>query len=98
MFAPHVVIRRRLAPLDAAEQRRHKLRNLLQSVVLGGMVGLLAFCGWLLFGPDGVVGMGLGAALALAFAPRISPQMVLRLYRARAAEEQRLAQASPRFG
>jgi heat shock protein HtpX len=75
---------RRLAPLDAAERRRHKLRNVLQSaLLLGGMVGLLAACGWLLFGPDGLVGMALGAALALIFGPRVSPQMVLRLYAAR---------------
>jgi len=73
-----------LAPLDPAQQRRHKLRNLVQSVILlGGMIGLLAVCGWVLFGPDGVVGMALGGALALAFSPKISPGLVLRLYRAR---------------
>jgi heat shock protein HtpX len=84
MFAPQVAMGRRLAPLDAAERRRHKLRNLLQSaVLLGGMVALLTVCGWLLFGPDGVLGMALGAALALIFGPRISPHMVLRLYGAR---------------
>jgi heat shock protein HtpX len=84
MFASRVVTRPQLAPLDAAAQRRHKLRNLLQStLLLGGMVGILALCGWVLFGPDGVVGLGLGAALALAFSPKISPGMVLRLYRAR---------------
>jgi heat shock protein HtpX len=84
MLASPVVNRPQLAPLDAAAQRRHKLRNLLQSMLLlGGMVGILALCGWTLFGPDGVVGLGLGAALALAFSPKISPGMVLRLYRAR---------------
>jgi heat shock protein HtpX len=84
VLAPQPPIGRRLAPLDAAERRRHKLRNLLQSaLLLGGMVGLLALCGWLFFGPEGVLGMGLGAALGLAFAPGISPHMVLRLYRAR---------------
>jgi heat shock protein HtpX len=73
-----------LAPLDARQQRRHKLRNLAQSaILLGGMIGLLALCGWMLFGPDGVVGMALGGALALAFSPKISPGLVLRLYRAR---------------
>jgi heat shock protein HtpX len=73
-----------LAPLDARQQRRHKLRNLAQSVILlGGMIGLLALCGWMLFGPDGVIGMALGGALALAFSPKISPGLVLRLYRAR---------------
>lgn len=77
-------IRRRLAPLDPGERRRHKLRNLVQSgVLLGGMVLLLAACGWLIFGPDGMVGLGLGAALGLWFSPRISPRMVLRMYQAR---------------
>jgi heat shock protein HtpX len=73
-----------LAPLDADQQRRHKLRNVVQSaILLGGMVGLLALCGWILFGPDGLLGMALGSALALAFSPKISPALVLRLYRAR---------------
>jgi hypothetical protein len=73
-----------LAPLDARQRRRHKLRNLAQSaILLGGMVGLLALCGWVLFGPDGLLGMALGSALALTFSPKISPRLVLRLYRAR---------------
>ncbi len=84
MFAPGAGSRR-LAPLDAVERRRHKLRNLLQSaLLLGGMVGLLTVCGWLLFGPDGVLGMALGAALALVFGRGASPRMVLRAYGARA--------------
>ena len=83
-LAPAAPPRRRLAPLDAAEQRRHKLRNVMQSaLLLGGMIALMGLCGWLLFGPDGVLGLGLGAALALAFAPQVSPAMVLRLYQAR---------------
>ena len=91
MRAAPALTRRRLAPLDAAEQRRHKRRNLLQSVLLvGGIVGLLALCGWLLFGPDGILGLGLGAALALALAPKVSPQMVLRLYDARPLTPERL--------
>jgi heat shock protein HtpX len=82
MPGPHA--RTHLAPLDAHQQRRHKLRNLAQSaILLGGMVGLLALCGWALFGPDGVLGMALGGALALAFSPKVSPRLVLRLYRAR---------------
>jgi heat shock protein HtpX len=46
-------------------------------------VSLLALCGWVLFGPDGLVGMALGAAIALALSPKFSPRLVLRLYRAR---------------
>lgn len=84
MFAQPIVVRRRLAPLDEAERRRHKIRNLVHSILLlGGIIVLLALCGWVLFGPDGLIGMALGAALALAFSPQISPQLVLRMYRAR---------------
>lgn len=84
MFVRPISLRRGLAPLDETERRRHKLRNVAQSVLLlGGMIVLLGLCGWILFGPDGLVGMGIGTALALLFSPRISPHMVLRLYRAR---------------
>jgi heat shock protein HtpX len=84
MLAHPIAVRRRLAPLDEAERRRHKLRNLVHSILLlGGIVGLLALCGWVLFGPEGLVGMALGAAIALAFSPTIAPGMVLRLYSAR---------------
>ncbi|MGH6919119.1 MAG: zinc metalloprotease HtpX, partial [Geminicoccaceae bacterium] len=47
-------------------------------------------CGWVLFGPDGVLGMALGGALALTFSPKISPGLVLRLYRARELAPQEL--------
>ena len=87
MFARPATVHRRLAPLDPSERRRHKVRNIVQSVLLlGGMVLLLGLCGWLVFGPDGMVGLGLGAALALAFSPGVSPQIVLRMYRARQIE------------
>jgi hypothetical protein len=83
MLGPTTRVSRHLAPLDAGQQQRHKLRNLAQSVILlGGMVGLLALCGWVLFGPDGVLGMALGGALALAFSlsligPRDGDAMLL---------------------
>jgi heat shock protein HtpX len=84
LFAQPIMARRRLAPLDEAERRRHKIRNVVHSILLlGGIMVLLALCGWVLFGPDGLIGMALGAALALAFSPQISPQLVLRMYRAR---------------
>jgi heat shock protein HtpX len=83
MFARPAIARRRLAPLNPQERRRHKLRNILQSaVLLGGMALLLAFCGWVLFGPEGMLGLGLGAGLGLLFSPRISPGMILRMYSA----------------
>ena len=79
-----IAVRRRLAPLDEAERRRHKVRNVVHSILLlGGIVALLALCGWVLFGSDGLIGMALGAVIALVFGPTISPGMVLRLYHAR---------------
>lgn len=83
MFARPAIAHRRLAPLNPQERRRHKLRNVLQSaVLLGGMALLLAFCGWVLFGPEGMLGLGLGAGFGLLFSPRISPGMILRMYSA----------------
>jgi len=79
MFAPRKP-RRHLAPLDAEEQRRHKLRNRAQSVLLlGGMALLVAACGWILFGPIGLIGV---VVVALVFGSRLSAQMVLRMYKA----------------
>lgn len=75
---------RTAAPLDPEAQRRHKLKNLIQSLLLlGGMGGLFALCGWLLLGFEGLVWIVGGAALGLAFSPRLSPRMILSLYRAR---------------
>jgi heat shock protein HtpX len=72
-----------VAPLDESERTCHKRRNVVHSLLLlGGMVALAGLCGWLLFGPDGMLGLGLGMALALGFGPQVSPRMVLRLYRA----------------
>lgn len=82
MFAPRKP-RRHLAPLDAEEQRRHKLRNRAQSVLLlGGMALLVAACGWILFGPIGLIGVVVVVAFALVFGSRLSAQMVLRMYKA----------------
>jgi hypothetical protein len=54
LFAQPTVVRRRLAPLDQAERRRHKIRNVVHSILLlGGIIVLLGLCGWVLFGPTG---------------------------------------------
>jgi heat shock protein HtpX len=59
----------------------HRLTNRLHTVLLlGGMIGLLAACGWIVAGPEGGLwALALGG-ISLAFAPRMSPQMVLGLY------------------
>jgi heat shock protein HtpX len=75
--------RRTLAPLDAEEQRRHKLRNMAQSaLLLGGMALLVAVCGWILFGPIGLLGVAVVVVATLLFGSRLSAQMVLRMYKA----------------
>lgn len=86
--------RRVPVPLDTARRRRHKWRNTLHStVLLGGMVLLLAACLGLMFGWEGALWGLAGWALALAFGPRVSPRLVLSLYRARP-----LSQAEFPFG
>lgn len=69
---------------DRAARRRHKLRNLVQSVLLlGGMLVLLSACVWLVFGAEGALWALGGWMLALLLSPGLSPRLVLRLYRAR---------------
>jgi len=83
MFAPRRPRRRSLAPLNAEEQRRHKLRNMAQSVLLlGGMALLVAVCGWILLGPIGLLGVAVVIGMALVFGSKLSAQMVLRMYKA----------------
>lgn len=75
---------RAAAPLDDARRRRHKLRNLAQSVVLlGGMAGLVSLCAWTLVGLQGLAWILAGAVLGLVLGPRVSPRLVLALYRGR---------------
>lgn len=65
-------------------RRRHKIGNLLHSVLLlGGMVLMLALCGWILAGPDGLLWAMVGGGLSLLFSPRLSPRVVLRMFGAR---------------
>jgi heat shock protein HtpX len=61
----------------------HKMYNLLQSVLLlGGMALLLMLLGWLIAGVVGVGVAAVGVVLLLS-SQRVSPQLILRMYRAR---------------
>ena len=64
--------------------QKYKRQNQLHTVALfGSMLGLVALLGYLLLGQFGLfVAIGLGVLLMI-LAPKISPQIVLRLYRAR---------------
>lgn len=66
---------------DHRTRREHRLRNLLQSVLLlGGMLGLLTLCAWVLFGGTAAVWALAGWAVALLLSPRAAPRFVLGLY------------------
>lgn len=62
----------------------HKTRNRLHSALLvAGLALLTGALGWYVGGRGGVVLLGFLAAVALLFGPRVSPRLVLRLYRGR---------------
>lgn len=72
---------RRQTFLDTAARRRHRMRNLAQSILLlGGMLALLALCAWVLFGGAAAFWALAGWGIALLISPRASPRIVLRLY------------------
>jgi heat shock protein HtpX len=67
--------------LSPRQRRRHKLRNLLHSVLLLlGMTAILAVCAIAIWGPDGLLAALLAATLSLLLAPAVSPDWVMRLY------------------
>lgn len=71
--------------LNEAERRRHDLLNVLHTwILIGGSALLMAFIAWTVFGLTGLVWAGILMAVSLWFAGRVSPQVVLRLYKARA--------------
>jgi len=53
------------------------------AVILAGMGGLFGLLGWMIFGTTGLVWALLVVLLLLLSTPRISPWMVLKMYRAR---------------
>ncbi|MEZ4870011.1 MAG: zinc metalloprotease HtpX [Caldilineaceae bacterium] len=62
----------------------HDLRNWLHTMLLlGGMLLLLALLGWLIGGRAGIVWALVLGGLSLLFGQQASPQLVLRMYRAR---------------
>jgi heat shock protein HtpX len=74
---------------DETRRRVHKSRNELQTAVLVGGLGLLtAFCAWLLWSWTGVVVTIAWIGVLYALAPRLPPEMVMRLYRARPLDPQ----------
>ena len=70
--------------LNQAMQQRHKARNLIHTVLLvGGSLLLLIACAWLMMGGLGVIWALLIGGGSLIAAGRVSPHMVLQMYRGR---------------
>ena len=89
-----MVTRSAPAPLNDRQRRRHKLRNALHtSVLLDGMTVLLATCAWLLAGLDGLLRALIVGVVALGLNPRLSPRLVIRMYRAREVPRQSMQRA-----
>jgi heat shock protein HtpX len=73
--------------LDSKAQRLHRARNTLHSLLLvGGMGAMVAFCTWLIWGAMGVAVTLAALGLIYAFAPRLPPETIMRLFRARRIE------------
>jgi heat shock protein HtpX len=71
--------------LDDDRRREHKTRNQLHSALLVGGLGLVtAVSAWLLWSWTGVLVALLWIAALYLFAPRLPPEMIMRMYRARA--------------
>jgi heat shock protein HtpX len=70
--------------LDPSSHRAHKARNTLHSALLVGGLGLLTgFSAWLLWGGMGVAITLVAIGVIYAFAPRLPPEVVMSIYRAR---------------
>ena len=70
--------------LDEARRQAHKAKNDLHSALLVAGLGLLTgFSAWLLWGGIGVAVTLIAIGVLYAFAPRLPPEVVMRLYRGR---------------
>ncbi|MDP6345556.1 MAG: zinc metalloprotease HtpX, partial [Alphaproteobacteria bacterium] len=69
--------------IDPQQQRSHRRRNAVHSaLLLGAMLVLLGLCGWIVGGVPGLIWLGFIGVAGLGAAMRVSPGMVLRLFRA----------------
>jgi heat shock protein HtpX len=70
--------------LDANTVRVHRSRNTLHSLLLVGGLGLLTgFSAWLIWGGMGIAITLVAIGVIYAFAPRVPPALIMRMYRAR---------------
>ncbi len=64
-------------------QKQHATLNMLHTwLLVGGSILLLAICAWVFFGPNGIVYAAIFGGISLFMASRVSPQLVLKMYKA----------------
>ena len=69
--------------LDPVAQRSHALLNLIHTwLLVSGSLALLAICAWVFFGMTGLVYAAIFGGVSLYVASRVSPALVLRMYKA----------------
>jgi heat shock protein HtpX len=70
--------------IEERARRAASLRNLIHSLALVGGIGLImAFCAYLLWGRSGVVWAFVLLGVLLLMSPRITPELIIRMYGAR---------------
>lgn len=84
---PHIIVMEEFPPSLPSrallEQRRHRVVNMIHTWLLaGGSLALLAVTAWIFGGPAGVVAAVVFGGLSMLAIRRISPQMVLTMYKA----------------
>ncbi len=84
------------APFLAEERRvAHKIRNIAHSVLLIFGIGVIMMvCAWLLWGLTGIIVAAISVFILFLFGPRISPEMVMRMYKARPIDQRQSPQLS----
>ncbi|WP_245428464.1 zinc metalloprotease HtpX [Kumtagia ephedrae] len=85
---PHIQSMTATTTINPAALRRHRFVNALHTGILaGGSLLLLAVTAWVFGGLSGVIFAVIFGAVSLAAVRRISPQMVLSMYKARPVTE-----------
>jgi heat shock protein HtpX len=68
-----------VATISSKSRRRNHFHSF---ILFAGMVILCSFLGWSILGILGVVLLGVAITILLLFGPKVSPQLILRMYRA----------------
>jgi heat shock protein HtpX len=69
--------------LSQRRRRRHKVLNLLHSLLLlAGMLAILGLCAWTVWGGEGLLWAVFCGGLGLLLTPTMAPEWIMRMYRA----------------